>query len=169
MTRSDLDRVIKILSKEQKYTAFIQRITKDFQQSQTKGIPVAMHAFFEKDKEEDAGFCIISLSPLKMKEWEKTFKQEGWVGEDFKIGLSSFELMYLYIKPFFRKKGFGGKLFDKVINYAKKSGIKAVYSYVSDTNQNALHFYKHKGADTIYTLSDEGGANSSAFLVWNVH
>lgn len=169
MTKNDLDRIIKILGSEKKYSSFISRVTKDFNQSQTKGIPVAMQAFFVSNTEEDIGFCVISISPLKMKEWEKTFIEEGWVENNFHIDISSFELMYMYVKPLYRRKGWGSRLFDKVMAYAKKTGIKEVYAFVSDTNNKSLNFYKSKGADIIYSMSDEEGSNPSEFLVWKVN
>ena len=168
VTKDDLARVIKILDGEKKYSGFISRITKDFNQSQDKGIPVAMQAFFVDEKEEDVGFCVISISPIKMKEWEKTFKEESWVKKDFQINISSFELMYLYVKPYFRAKGFGSRLFNQVLNYAKKTNIKAIYAFVSDTNKNSFNFYKKHGASVMYSTSDEKQSNLSAFLMWKV-
>lgn len=169
MTKDDLERSIKILDREKKYSSFVTRVTKDFNQSQKKGIPVAMKGFFVREREEDIGFCIISISPIKMKEWEETFKEEGWVEKDFFINVSSFELMYLYVKPYFRAKGWGSKLFDQVMSYAKKTNIKSIYAFVSDTNKDSFNFYKRHGANIVYSISDEGGSNLSAFLMWKVH
>lgn len=163
MTQDDLNRIVQIIGTDKKYSHFISRITKDFQASKQKGIPVAMQAFFV----EDIGFCIISLSPLKMREWEKVFREEGWVSQNFSIDISSFELMYIYVKPNFRKSGQGSILFDKVLSYAKKHKIKALFAYVSDTNASALNFYKGKGASVISSFTD--GSNTAAFLRWEVY
>lgn len=172
-----MDRIIKILDGDKKYASFASRVTKDFNSSETSGIPVAMQAFFAENGEEDIGFCVISISPLKMRQWEKTFKEEGWVKQDFKIDVSSFELMYMYVKLFHRRKGWGSKLFTKVLNYAKRTGIRSIYAFVSDTDKKSLSFYEQsskaspyesKGVEIIYSLSDEGGVNSSAFLMWKL-
>lgn len=127
-----------------------------------------MHAYFVKEGEEGIGFCILSLSPLKMRQWEKTFKEEGWVREDFQIDISSFELMYLYIKPEFRRKGNATELFDKVIRRSKALGIKSIYAYVSDTNNAALEFYRKSGAEIIHDFSERNEGISTAFMVWRI-
>ncbi|MBU1031507.1 GNAT family N-acetyltransferase [Patescibacteria group bacterium] len=168
MTQQNFEEVVKIIGDDPKYRHFIDRIKKDFDNSKLKGIPVAMHAYFKKEGEENIGFCILSLSPLKMKQWEKTFKEEGWVGEDFKIDISSFELMYMYIKPGFRRKGKATQIFNKVIKRSKTLGIKSIYAYVSDTNNAALEFYRKSGAKIIHDFSDEAENISAAFMVWKL-
>lgn len=165
MKLEDLDRIAKILNGDYKYLHFNKRVSKDFQDSSNKGVPVAMQAFYVKFSGEDIGFCVISISPLKMKSWEKTFIEEGWRDEDFKTGIASFELMYLYIKPDFRQMGFGAKLFGRVLKYAQKTGIKNIYAYVSDTENHALNFYLKEGGKIISNLSE--GGNTTAFLAWN--
>lgn len=168
MTQEDFEEVVKIIGGDPKYRHFIDRIKKDFDDSKLKGIPVAMHAYFIKEEKESIGFCILSLSPLKMRQWEKTFREEGWEREDFHIDISSFELMYLYIKPEFRRKGKATKVFNKVIKRSKALGIKSIYAYVSDTDDAALKFYRKSGAKIIHDFSDENEGISSAFMVWRL-
>ena len=168
MTQQDLEEVVKIISDDPKYRHFIDRIKKDFNDSKQKGIPVAMHAYFIKEDDKSIGFCILSLSPLKMRQWEKTFREEGWVKQDFQIDISSFELMYLYIKPEFRRKGKATELFNKVIRRSKALGIKSIYAYVSDTDNAALEFYRRSGAEIIHDFSDETEGISAAFMVWQL-
>lgn len=168
MTQGDLGEIVKIIGGDSKYHHFIDRIKKDFNDSKLKGIPVAMHAYFVKEKGESIGFCILSLSPLKMKQWEKTFIEEGWVGRNFQIDISSFELMYLYIKPEFRRKGNATKVFNKVIKKSKTLGIKSIYAYVSDTDNAALKFYRKSGAKIIHDFSTISEGISTAFMVWEL-
>ncbi|MFH1536196.1 MAG: GNAT family N-acetyltransferase [Patescibacteria group bacterium] len=169
MTTNELKQVIKIIGSDRKHLHFARRIQKDFQESQTKGIPVAMRAFFAADDNQNAvGFAIISISPLKMRQWEETFRQEGWTDESFGIDISSFELMYLYIQPRFRRKGKGTFLFKKVIAYAQKVGIKKIYAYVSDTTGLGLHFYRKNNATLIRDFSSKEEGVSTAYLVWKV-
>lgn len=168
MTQQDFEEVVKIIGDDNKYRHFIKRIKKDFDDSKHKGIPVAMHAYFVKEGEESIGFCILSLSPLKMRQWEKTFIEEGWEREDFHIDISSFELMYLYIKPEFRRKRKATQLFDKVIKRSKALGIKSIYAYVSDTDNAALEFYRKSGVKIIHDFSDEEENISAAFMVWRL-
>ncbi len=168
MTQSDFEEVAEIIGDDSKYYHFIDRIKKDFDDSKHKGIPVAMHAYFVKEGEESIGFCILSLSPLKMRQWEKTFKEEGWVTPNFHVDISSFELMYLYIKPEFRRKGKAMELFNKVIRRSKVLGIKSIYAYVSDTDNAALEFYRKSGAKIIYDFSEKEEGISTAFMVWQL-
>ncbi len=168
MTQSDFEEVVKIISDDPKYRHFIDRIEKDFSDSKHKGIPVAMHAYFVKEGEDSIGFCILSLSPLKMRQWEKTFKEEGWVTPNFHVDISSFELMYLYIKPEFRRKGKAMELFNKVIRRSKALGIKSIYAYVSDTDNAALEFYRKSGAKIIHDFSEKEEGISTAFMVWQL-
>lgn len=173
MTQQDFEEVVKIIGGDPKYRHFIDRIKKDFNDSKLKGIPVAMHAYFIKEKDLPAGrqgigFCILSLSPLKMKQWEKTFREEGWETQDFHIDISSFELMYLYIKPEFRRQGKATQLFNKVIKRSKALGIKSIYAYVSDTDNAALEFYRKSGAKIIHDFSERDESISAAFMVWQL-
>ena len=103
-----------------------------------------------------------------MKAWEKTFIEEGWVGKDFRIEISSFELMYMYVKPEYRRKGFASGLLNQVISYAKKSKIKKIYAYTGDIGNHALNFYIKKKEEIIYNLSEKDEQNYSAYLVWDL-
>lgn len=52
----------------------------------------------------------------------------------------------LYVVEKFRGNGLGSKLIDKVIELAKKENCKKVKWQVSKWNENAIEFYKSKGA-----------------------
>ena len=170
MDEQDISEIAAIIGNDKKYQHFIKRIKQDFEDSRTKGIPVAIKVFYAKKDNKKAGFCIVSISPVKMREWEKTFKEEGWVENDFEIIVSSFELMYMYIKPEFRREGFAAQLFDKVVTYAQKVGIKRLYAFVSDTDDAALKFYLSKNAKVIYEFSsdDPQEKTTGAFLMWDL-
>ena len=72
----------------------------------------------------------------------------------------------LIITEKMRNKGIGSKLFDKVILYGKKIGAKRISWNVIDWNENAIKFYKSKGAKivegwSIVHLSDDNLKNYS--------
>lgn len=52
----------------------------------------------------------------------------------------------LYVVEKYRGNGLGSKLIDKVIELAKKEKCKKVKWQVSKWNENAIKFYKSKGA-----------------------
>ncbi len=166
MRQEDVIRIREMLKTDEKYKHLGIRVSKDFKDSLEKGIPVGIQVFYAQEHGADVGFAVVSISPLKMKEWEQVFIEEGWVEPDFKTGIASFELMYLYIKAGFRKKGLGSKLFYRVRNYASKSGISNIYAYVSDTSDHALKFYLKEGGRIISNFSEVG--NTTAFLVWEI-
>jgi ribosomal protein S18 acetylase RimI-like enzyme len=51
-----------------------------------------------------------------------------------------------YVLPEFRSLKIGSKLFDKVVEIAKKSGVKRMDWQVLEWNQLAIDFYKRKNA-----------------------
>jgi GNAT superfamily N-acetyltransferase len=51
-----------------------------------------------------------------------------------------------YVLPEYRSKKIGSKLFDEVVEIAKKSGVKRMDWQVLKWNQLALDFYKRKNA-----------------------
>ena len=48
-----------------------------------------------------------------------------------------------------RGKGIGSKLFDKVILYGKKLGVKRISWNVIDWNKDAINFYENRGAKIV--------------------
>lgn len=52
----------------------------------------------------------------------------------------------LYIQPQYRREGIGGKLFQTLIDEAKKLGVKRMDWQVLDWNESAIAFYKKIGA-----------------------
>ncbi len=51
-----------------------------------------------------------------------------------------------YVLPEFRSLKIGSKLFDEVVEIAKKSGVKRMDWQVLEWNQLAIDFYKRKNA-----------------------
>jgi len=64
----------------------------------------------------------------------------SWIGK-------SLYLDDLYVVEKFRGDGLGSKLIDEVIKMAKKENCKKVKWQVSKWNQDAIDFYKSKGAE----------------------
>jgi len=64
----------------------------------------------------------------------------SWIGK-------SLYLDDLFVVKRSRGKGIGGKLIDAVFELAKAKGCKKVKWQVSKWNNNAIDFYKRKGAD----------------------
>lgn len=52
-----------------------------------------------------------------------------------------------YVKPDFRKQGWGQRLFDKVVETAKSWGVKRMDWQVLDWNEIALKFYRRNQAE----------------------
>jgi GNAT superfamily N-acetyltransferase len=63
----------------------------------------------------------------------------SWIGK-------SLYLDDLYIIDEYRKNGLGSRLMDEVIRLAKRQGCKKIRWQVSRWNENAIKFYKKKGA-----------------------
>lgn len=76
-----------------------------------------------------------------------------WIGK-------SMYLDDLYVKPDYRRHGFGQKLIESVINKAKVDKCKKVRWQVSKWNQNAIDFYKSLGATV-----DEIESNCDYWLI----
>ena len=51
-----------------------------------------------------------------------------------------------YVKPKVRGLGIGSKLFDEVVEIAKRKKVQRMDWQVLDWNENAIEFYKHKDA-----------------------
>lgn len=166
MSGDDIREIAGIVGGDKTYGHFIKRINKEFQIADEER-NTHVYVFYQKNKRgRDAGFVVIGHSAAKMKVWEETMKEEGWVGQDFQMATPCFELMYMYIRPEDRGRGLGGKLLDKVMAFTREEKIKAVYAYVGDKLPAAIDFYKDNGAKVVANLSGEGVSN--AFLEWKV-
>lgn len=163
MTRDEIREIAQIVGGDKTYSHFVHRINKEFEISDEERNS-NVYVLFQEEGGKRVGFCVIGHSPKKMKVWGKTFKEEGWVGENFEMEDPSFELMYMYVRPEVRTKGAGTKLFSRAMDFAKDRKVKAVYAYVSDRNSNALNFYKKMKARVLQDFSGEG--LSAAFLEW---
>jgi len=51
-----------------------------------------------------------------------------------------------YVQPKYRKFGYGSMLFDEVVKIAKERKVRRMDWVVLDWNENAIQFYKKKGA-----------------------
>lgn len=166
MSSDDIRNIAYIVGGDNAYRHFVKRINKEFQIADEER-NTHVYVFYQKNKwGEDIGFAVVGHSAAKMKVWEETFKEEGWVDESFKMPSPSFELMYMYVKPEEREKGSGSRLFDKVVSFTNEEGVKAIYAYVGDKLPAALNFYRQKGATVLKNLSGDGISN--AFLEWKV-
>lgn len=168
MNNQTFRQIEQILINDKKHSHFLERIKKDFSSYQ-KRPPTDFEFFFVREKAKFIGFSIIASSPLKIKEWEKVFKEEGWAGDDFRIDPLALELVYMYVRPEFRRKGKGSELLNKALLLAKSKGASALYTYVSEkTGERALEFYKKRGAITIRDFSSEDEGINTAYLMWKL-
>jgi GNAT superfamily N-acetyltransferase len=166
MSRDEIREIADIVGDDKAYTHFVKRINKEFDLSDEERNSKVYVIFEENKKGERVGFVVIGHSPAKMKVWGQTFRDEGWVDNDFQMDADPFELMYMYVQPKQRGKGYSNRLFKKVIDFTKEESIKEIYAYVSDRSPAALNFYKKKKANVIQDFSDEGF--STAFLSWKL-
>jgi len=165
MTRDEIKTIADIVGGDDTYRHFVHRINKEFDTADSDRNS-RVKVLFEDENDEHVGFCVIGISPSKMRTWSEMFKDEGWVDGDFKIDPSSHELMYMYIKPEFRSKGLGKKLLRKAFTHAKDNNAKNIYAYVSDNSDYSLKFYKQMSANVVKDLSDED--ISTAFVKWDL-
>lgn len=164
MGNDDIRNIANIVGGDETYSHFARRIHKEFKAADEER-NTHVYVLYQKNKVgRDIGFAVIGHSAAKMRAWEEAFKEEGWVSDDYSMAWPCFELMYMYIRPEERHKGFGSQLFDRVVGFTNEDKIKAIYAYVGDKLPVALNFYKKKGASVITNLSDDGVSN--AFLEW---
>lgn len=166
MSGDDIRNIADIVGSDTAYRHFVKRINKEFQIADEER-NTHVYVFYQKNKRgKEIGFAVVGHSAAKMKVWEETFKEEGWVDKKFKMATPCYELMYMYIKPEERKKGLGSKLFDEVVSFTSEEKVKGIYAYVGEKVPAAINFYQQKGAKIIQNLSGDGVSN--AFLEWKV-
>ncbi len=166
MSRDEIREIANIVGNDDLYRHFVRRINKEFEAADEER-NANVYVLYVEDGNEKIGFCVIGYSPAKMRVWERIFKEEGWVTHNFSIDTKmSFELMYMYVKPEYRKLGYGDQLFRKAMKFTKEKGAKEIYAYVGDKDDSALRFYQKQRAITIRDFSDED--ESAAFLMWKV-
>jgi diamine N-acetyltransferase len=104
--------------------------------------PEKFKVSIEQMKEEQAYFRML-LVETERKEiigFASTFiAWYSWLGK-------SLYLDDLYIVEKYRKNVLGSRLMDEVVNLAKREGCKKVRWQVSKWNEDAIEFYKRKGA-----------------------
>ena len=165
MTRDEIREIAEIVGGDKTYKRFIHRINKEFEASD-ENRNANVYVLIQKAGSKKVGFSVIGHSPTKMKVWETTFKEEGWVGEDFRMDKETFELMYMYVRPEFRGKGYADSLFRKTLAFSRQRKVKEIYAYVSDRVPTSLKFYKKMKAEVLSDFSDED--TTSAFLRWTL-
>ncbi len=166
MSRDQIREIARIVGKDNTYKHFFRRINKEFEVADEER-NANIYVLYAEDGDEKIGFCVIGYSPTKMRTWERIFKEEGWVANNFSINTkTSFELMYMYVKPEYRRQGHGKELFTKAIGFTKEKGAKEIYAYVGNKDNSALMFYQKQKAITIRDFSDQD--ESAAFLMWEV-
>jgi GNAT superfamily N-acetyltransferase len=165
MSSDDIRKITHIVGDDSLYKHFVRRINKEFDIADEQR-NAHVHVLYEEDKDKQIAFCVIGDSPSKMKVWEETFKEEGWVKKDFEMPSPVYELMYMYVKPEYRKKGIGSKLFQRAFDFSRNNGVNSIYAYVGDRDPSSLSFYKANGAKVVEDFSDPD--ISAAFLEWSL-
>ncbi|OGM14285.1 hypothetical protein A3A76_00210 [Candidatus Woesebacteria bacterium RIFCSPLOWO2_01_FULL_39_23] len=166
MSKDEIKVIAEIVGGDRTYAHFVNRINKEFEAADEERNSKVYVLFVEDREGEKVGFSVIGHSPAKMRVWQKTFRLEGWVGSGFTMSPATYELMYMYVKPQYRKGGFGVKLFRKTFSFAREKRIEEVYAYVGDKTSGALDFYKSMNGEVLCDFSDS--ETSSAFLKWSV-
>lgn len=165
MTRDEIREIADIVVGDKTYIHFVRRINKEFDLADSDRNSNVFVRTIDADGKK-IGFCVLGSSPAKMKVWKKTFSEEGWVTDGFEMEESPYELMYMYVQPEYRRKGFGSQLLKGAKNFAAGRNVKEIYSYVSDQGKRALEFYKKMDAEIIKDFSD--GEVSTAFIRWQL-
>lgn len=166
MGKDEIREIARIVGGDETYRHFVKRINKEFEVSSEERNANVYVVFVESPGGEKVGFSVIGESAAKMAVWQKTFREEGWVDSDFAMAENPLELMYMYLKPAYRNKGYGGRLFKKTFKFVKSKNAREVYAYVGDKTQDALNFYKRMQAEVISDFSDE--EVTAAFLRWQI-
>ena len=165
MTRDEIREIAEIVGGDKTYSHFVRRINKEFDLSDEERNS-QVFVLYALDGEKKVGFCVVGFSPAKMGVWNSVFKEEGWVNKDFKMERDPYELMYMYIKPEFRNRGFGRKLFAKVVDFTKKNKVKEIYAYTNNRSPTSLFFYKKMNGEVLSDFSDT--ESTAAFLRWKL-
>jgi len=166
MTRDEIKEIAEIVGGDRTYAHFVRRINKEFEISD-EDRNSNVYVLTQEEDGKKVGFCVIGFSPKKMKVWTRVFKEEGWVGDDFWMDGDPFELMYMYVRPEYRKKRLGAKLFKRAEDFARERKVNEIYAYVSDRAPDVLFFYKKMQAEIIQDFSDD--EVTSAFLRWKLN
>src|SRR3990167_3840383 len=146
MSGDDIRNIAEIVGGDNVYRHFVKRINKEFQIADEER-NTHVYVFYQKNKAgKEVGFAVVGHSAAKMKVWEETFREEGWVDKRFKMATPCYELMYMYVRLEERQKGLGSRLFGQVVDFTRGEKIKAIYAYVGEKLPLALNFYREKGA-----------------------
>lgn len=168
MTQEDISNIYKIIEQDTTYVHFIERIKKEFD-TNTSNINSNIIVLYAVHDGQQIGFCILSYSLNKLKSWKHFLKTEGVNVDNFIIDKNkSYELIYLYIKPKYRRCGFGKTLFKKALLNIHQIGAKYLYAYTSDRGNNVIEFYINTKAKIVHKFEDEDTNIITAYLAWNV-
>ena len=119
----------------------------------------------KKIKYKNAKSCyeldLISINHWNQNQWENELEKEnvtaiGIYLNNSILGVCVFhkiydeaEIRYLSVHPFYKRKGLGKKLINKIFEECKIENIKKIFLEVSLKNKEALSFYDHFGFETI--------------------
>uniref|UniRef100_A0A0N5C3Y0 N-acetyltransferase domain-containing protein n=1 Tax=Strongyloides papillosus TaxID=174720 RepID=A0A0N5C3Y0_STREA len=73
----------------------------------------------------------------------------------------------IYVEPEYRKQNIGQKLFNEVIQLAKKNNIKKIAWHVLKWNTPAINFYKKMGAENLTEIEDRQVFNMDEKAIQN--
>jgi len=167
MTRDEIRAIAEVVGDDARYSHFVNRINKEFDAADSVRNANVYVLFAQNEQKNRVGFIVLGHSPAKMKTWESIFKEEGWVSPDFSIPSDTcFELMYVYIRPEYRRRGYGNDIFQRALAFSKEKGAGELYAYVSDVNPASFEFYKNRQAQVLKDLSDDD--STAAFLRWTI-
>lgn len=162
----DIRTIADIVGGDNAYAHFVRRINKEFEIADEERNARVYVLYQENGRGKRVGFAVIGHSPVKMKVWQETFVDEGWVDDDYEMTTPCYELMYMYIQPKSREKGWGSKLFKRVLSFSRKDGIKGIYAYVGEEMPVAFNFYSRRNGMVIKDFSGDGVSN--AFFEWRL-
>lgn len=160
--------LLELAEGDREYERSVRRVVRQLERLRERDELPGVKIFFARRLFEKVGFSVVVESPEKLKMWQETFIEEGWVHAGFEIDRLGFELMYLYVKPKYRKQGYGSQLLESVLTWVAGQRALRLYAYVSERTGEARDFYRKHGAEVIVDLSEEEEGIKVAFMEWKV-
>jgi GNAT superfamily N-acetyltransferase len=140
----------------QKSKAYINPEMFDHMNFDTRMVPSvekAIHNYIVvvKDGEKIVAFVYSNISPKEA--YSNNFATFFDLSSVCKKNVGC--LSQFYIKDEYRQYGIGSKLFNMSLDWLKQfDDVEDYFIYVSNGNDNALEFYKHKGFSVSHTILD---------------